>query len=159
MKDIYEVLKHHGIPYEKYEHPAVFTTQEADVVCTNIPGKQAKNLFLTNGKGDRHFLITIAHDKRADLKHLSQRFGQKGLRFASPERLQKYLGLTPGSVSPLGLINDMNKEVAFFIDAELLEHDMLYVHPNINTATVGIKVSDFKKLLESLGREITSVVI
>jgi Ala-tRNA(Pro) deacylase len=153
MKDIYEALKELNVAYDTYEHPAVFTTKEADLVCGKIPGKQAKNLFLTNEKGNRHFLVTIAHDKRADLAKLAILFGEKRLRFASPERLLKYLGLTPGSVSPFGLINDTDKAVEFFIDSDLVEQGKIYVHPNINTATLGISTGDFKKFLEFTGHD------
>ena len=159
MLDVYEVLTNHTIAFEKYEHPAVFTTAEADLVCKLIPGKQCKNLFLTNDKGTKHFLVTIAHDKRADLKQLCQLLNQKGLRFASAQRLQKYLGLTPGSVSPLGLINDTDKAVEFLIDSELLNQEKIYIHPNINTATLGIRVEDFRRLLQSLGYGVTPITV
>ena len=154
MKDIYQFLKEQNIIYDKYEHPAVFTTKEADLICKDIPGKQAKNLFLTNDKGSKHFLVTIAHNKRVDLKRLSEFLGQKSLRFASAERLLKYLGLTPGSVSPLGLINDSKKEVEFVLDTELASQDKIYIHPNINTATLGIKIKDFKNFLNNLDHTI-----
>ena len=159
MLNVYEVLKNHSIVFEKYEHPAVFTTAEADILCKQIPGKQCKNLFLTNDKGTKHFLVTIAHDKRADLKQLGELLGQKGLRFASAERLQKYLGLTPGSVSPLGLINDTSHDVEFLIDSELLEQERIYCHPNINTATLGIKVEDFSRLLQSLAYKVGPITV
>ncbi len=157
MPDVYEVLRMYQIPFERFDHPAVFTTAEADVVCANLPGKQVKNLFLTNDKGSKHFLVTIAHDKRADLKQLAQLLGQKGLRFASAERLHKYLGLTPGSVSPLGLIHDTNHDVEFLIDSELLDHEKIYIHPNINTATLAITIENFTRLLHELGYEIKTV--
>ncbi len=159
MPDVYEILKLHSVPYDQYDHPAVFTTAEADRICQDIPGKQCKNLFLTNDKGTKYFLITIGHDKRADLKQLGQLLGQKGLRFASAERLQKYLGLTPGSVSPLGLINDTNKAVEFLIDGELLDQEKIYIHPNINTATLGIRVDDFTKLLQKLGYALKTITV
>jgi len=159
MSDVYKILEKHQVPYEKFDHPAVFTTAEADLLVKNIPGKQCKNLFLTNDKGDKHFLVTIAHDKRADLKKLSQFLDQRHLRFASPERLMKYLGLTPGSVSPLGLINDINKEVEFIIDQDLLKQDKIYIHPNINTATLGIPVADFQRLLEEIGYSLRTIVV
>jgi Ala-tRNA(Pro) deacylase len=151
LQDIYKTLKDFDIPYDEYRHQAVFTTAEADTICKDIPGKQAKNLFLTNDKGTKHFLVTIPHDKKAGLKDLARFLNQKSLRFASPERLHKYLGLTPGSVSPFGLINDANKEVEFIIDKELISEKKIFIHPNINTATLGVKTSDFKKFLTLLG--------
>ncbi len=153
MQNIYDVLKSLDIAYNRYEHPAVFTVEEADLVCGQIPGKQAKNLFLTNEKGTRHFLVTISHDKRADLGKLAATLGEKRLRFASSERLMKCLGLTPGSVSPLGLINDDANAVEFFISRDLAEQEKIYVHPNINTATLGIAMDDFRKFLAHLGHD------
>jgi Ala-tRNA(Pro) deacylase len=153
MRNIYDVLKDLDIAYDVYEHPAVFTVEEADIVCGQIPGKQAKNLFLTNEKGTRHFLVTIGHDRRADLGKLAALFGEKRLRFASPERLMEYLGLTPGSVSPCGLINDETGAVEFFISRDLADQEKLYIHPNINTATLGIAMDDFRKFLAHLGHD------
>jgi Ala-tRNA(Pro) deacylase len=153
MKDIYIVLEELNIPYERYDHPAVFTVAEAEKAA-NVPGKQCKNLFLTNDKGTKHFLATIPHDKRIDLKALGVLIGQKGLRFASPERLMKYLSLMPGSVSPLGLVNDANHDVEFLLDREQEQEEKIYIHPNINTTTLGIKMEDFKRLLNGLGHTI-----
>ncbi len=159
MEDLYQILQQYQIAYDKYEHPAVFTIAEAELLCKDIPGKQAKNLFLTNDKGKKHFLVTISHDKKVDLKQLALVLGEKSLRFASADRLLKYLGLPPGSVSPLGLINDLNREVEFVLDDELLKKDKIYIHPNINTATLGIRTSDFSHLIKSLGYEIKPIQI
>ena len=156
MATIFEVLKKLNIPYEAYEHPAVFTVAEANLIAGIVPGKQAKNLFLTNEKGIHHFLVTLTHDKRADLNKLAAMLGEKRLRFASPERLRKYLDLTPGSVSPLSLINDTEKSVRFVIDADLLAEEKIYVHPNINTATLGMTITDFKKFLATTGHDMTT---
>jgi len=159
MRDVYEVLKEHGVPYEKYEHVAVFTTDEAEKAWTGFSGKKVKNLFLTNRKGDKYYLVSIAHDKRADLKKLGEQLCEKRLQFVSPEGLMRYLGLTPGSVSPLGLINDEKREVTFLLDEELLNQDTIYIHPNINTATLAIPTNEFKRFIESLGYAVVPLTV
>ena len=100
-----------GIPYELFEHPPVHTADEAAIHWQSIPGAAVKNLFLRNKKGDRHYLVILGIDKQADLRHLVKVIGDDRLSFGSPERLQKYLGVTPGSVSPLGLIHDSARAV------------------------------------------------
>jgi len=152
--DVYEFLKKHNIAYEKYGHPAVFTAEEAKTLAAHVPGQQTKNLFLCDDKKRRFYLVTIMDEKRADLKHLREFLGEKSLRFAPPDKLLEYLGLTPGSVSILGLINDANHLVSFAIDEDLLKLDKIYVHPNINTATLAIDIEDFKKILSLTGHEL-----
>ena len=159
MRDVYEVLKEHGVPYEKYEHVAVFTTDEAEKAWTGFSGKKVKNLFLTNRKGDKYYLVSIAHDKRADLKKLGEQLCEKRLQFVSPEGLMRYLGLTPGSVSPLGLINDEKREVTFLLDEELLNQDTIYIHPNINTATIVVAWPDFLRFLAACGNPVQYVSV
>jgi Ala-tRNA(Pro) deacylase len=154
MKDIYTVLDNLQIKYEKHEHPAVFTVEEADKYNIKLDSGSTKNLFLRNKKGDKHFLVVIQSSKKADLKKLQAFLELDKLSFASPERMMKYLGLTPGSVSPFGLINDINKEVTAVIDQCLLKEKKVGFHPNINTATLIISSEDFKKFLDSTGNKI-----
>ena len=90
-------------------------------------------------------------EKKVDLKSLKERVGESALSFASPERLEKYLGLTPGSVSPFGIINDVNHDVTVLLDRDLLRHDALGFHPNINTATLVIQTEDFQRFLDHCG--------
>jgi Ala-tRNA(Pro) deacylase len=152
--DVYEFLKQNNISYEKYDHPAVFTAEEAKTLAAHVPGQQTKNLFLCDDKKKRFYLVTIMDEKRANLKHLGEFLGEKSLRFAPIDKLLEYLGITPGSVSILGLINDINHAVSFSIDEDLLKLDKIYVHPNINTATLAISIEDFKKILSITGHEI-----
>ena len=154
MDEILTLLNSLNIPYKLYGHRAVFTNQESGQ--TDIPEvrESAKNLFLRNQDKSQYYLITLKHDKRADLKAFTQNIGEKKLSFASPEDLKNLLGLTPGSVSPLGLFNDKQKRVEFYLDKDLAAGQRLCVHPNINTATVAINLNDFKRLITHLGREI-----
>jgi Ala-tRNA(Pro) deacylase len=160
MKDIYKILKDLKINFKGYEHQAVFTVEEALKHKGEIDGAKIKNLFLRNKKGDRHFLFITDAFKNVDLKKLSEVTGERKLGFASHERLQKYLKLTPGSVSPLGIINDINKEVIVLLDKELLDNNnKLNFHPNVNTATIQISKDDFLKFIKWSGNKVMEIEI
>jgi Ala-tRNA(Pro) deacylase len=158
MSDIYHILSTLNIHYEKYEHPPVFTVEEAEKYDRG-DAVHSKNLFLRNKKGNRHYLVVTAASKQINIKELETKLEEKNLSFASSERLLNYLGLTPGSVSPFGLINDMNKEVQVVVDQDLLRGDKQAFHPNINTATLVISTPDFKKFLECTGNKISYLEI
>lgn len=148
MNDIYNVLNKLGILYEKHEHPAVFTVADAVKYYVKIDGAHNKSIFLRNKKADKYYLILTLDSKRVNLKELQIFLTESKLSFASPEKLMEYLGLTPGSVSPFGLINDKNKIVEVIVDEELLKFDKQGFHPNINTVTLIITTEDLKKFLE-----------
>lgn len=154
MDNVYEFLKKLNILYTIYNHEAVFTIEESRQHRINTEFGENKNLFLRNKKGDKHYLVTLDASKRLDLDKFAISLNEKKVNFASEDRLKKYLHLTPGSVSPFGLINDIQKEVVFVLDNDLLKHDYLGFHPNINTQTVVLKTSDFKKFLESAGNQV-----
>lgn len=149
--DVYKFLDSHHIPYTKHEHEAVFTVEEANKLYDHIPGAHTKNLFLHNKDKTKYYLVIIASHKRADLKKLAQELEEKKLHFAKPEELQTYLQLTPGSVSALGLINDMEHRVAVIVDQELWESSYVNAHPNINTATLTFAQNDLRKLFTTTG--------
>ena len=144
---VYEVLRKLGIAYVKHEHPPVYTVDQAEQYWEDIQGTHCKNIFLRNKKGKRHYLVIMLSSKKADLNALERQLGEDRLSFASPERMMRYLGLEPGSVSPFGLINDSKKEVQVIIDRDLRRAEIVNFHPNINTATVGIDFTDFEKFL------------
>jgi Ala-tRNA(Pro) deacylase len=144
---VYAALDALGIRYERHEHPAVFTSADASKYWDPIPGTQCKNLFLRNKKGDRHYLVILEISKRADLKDLVKVVADDRLSFGSPDRLMARLGLTPGSVSPFGLINDAEGSVRVIIDRDLRGKDRLIFHPNINTASVIISWADLETFL------------
>ena len=154
MSDIYQVLDNLNITYKKFDHLAVFTIPEAEKHCGHIPGGKSKNILLRNRKGDKHYLIVVKGNKRLNLEKLSGILNESKLSFASEKRLMKYLGLTPGAVSPFGLINDVEKEVGVIVDSDLLEYAELQYHPNINTSTLVLSSVDFKKFLENSGNKI-----
>jgi len=157
MNDIYKTLDLLKIKYTKYSHPAVFTVEEAEKYDRGIDAGKSKNLFLRNKKGNSHYLLVIESKKTTDLKKLALLLNENKLGFASPERLKEYLGLTPGSVSPFGLINNADKSVHVLIDKTLLKYKKLAFHPNINTATLAISTEDFKKFLERTDNKITFI--
>lgn len=157
MKDIYKILDELAIPYTRHDHPAVFTCEEADKYDLQIPGGHTKNLFLRNRKGDKHFLVIIPSTKMVDLKKLEGQISEKKIAFASPERMLLILGVTPGSVTPFGLINDEEKNTVVIVDKALWENEILNFHPNVNTATLGVKREDFKRFLEWCGNKVISL--
>jgi Ala-tRNA(Pro) deacylase len=127
---------------------------EAETHWADIDALPAKNLFLRNQKGTRHFLVVLAFTRRADLAALGERFGERKLGFASPERLQAYLGLTPGSVSPFGLINDREHRAEVAIDVAIRDAARVAFHPNVNTATLVVSGADFQRYLTAVGHQV-----
>jgi Ala-tRNA(Pro) deacylase len=146
---VYDALDAMGIPYQKYEHPPVFTSDEAAEHWGPIQATQVKNLFLRNKKGNRQYLVILGIGKQADLRELVKIIGDDRFSFGSPERLMETLGVTPGSVSPFGLLHPGSKEVRVIIDQDLRSADKLIFHPNLNTASVTISVADFERFLST----------
>ena len=144
---VYDALDAMGIQYETYEHPPVFTGEEAAQHWGPIQATQVKNLFLRNKKGDRQYLVILRIDKQADLRQLVKIIGDDRFSFGSPERLMATLGVTPGSVSPFGLLHEGSKDVRVIVDQDLRAADKLIFHPNLNTASVTISVADFERFL------------
>lgn len=144
---LYKVLEELNITFDYYEHPPAATIEEAKKYWKDIESAHCKNLFFRNHKGNRHYLVIIEHTQDLGIRDLEQRLKQGKLTFASPHRMEKYLGLTPGSVSPLGLINDHSHHVHLFIDENLRKFDRISFHPCINTASLVIKYRDFEKFL------------
>ncbi len=145
---LYEILDSLEIKYEYYEHAAAFTIGIAKKAWKNIPSTHCKNLFFRNHKGNKHYLVILEHDHNLAVKDLEAKLKQGKISFASPKRLKEYLGLTGGSVSPFGLINDKNNHVHVFLDHNLRKSEKISFHPNINTASLVIKYSDFEKFLK-----------
>lgn len=151
---LYDVFDELGIEYTRYEHPPVYTVEEAQQYWKDIQGAHAKNLFLRNNKGNRHYLVVLEQSKSADLKDLSAKLASGKLSFASERRLQEHLGLDTGAVSPFGIINDDKKAVILVIDRALQKQDSVNFHPNVNTATVNLSFKDFEKFLKHCGNQV-----
>ena len=149
--DIYGYLSKLGIEYLRCDHAAVYTVEQSSRLVPYLPGAKTKNLFLRDRKGRRHWLVSVKADKRVDLKASAPLLKTGKLSFASPERLLKHLGLEPGSVTLLGLINDHNHAVEVVIDRGLWESDRIQCHPLVNTATLSLTRPDLQRFLESSG--------
>src|SRR5215813_6162953 len=137
------------IPFDPYQHPPIATAEEGEAHWAGIDAVHCKNLFLRNQRGDRHYLVILEHTKRADLRAVANQIGDGKLSFGSPERLFKHLGVTPGSVSPFGLIHDAAHDVRVCLDRDLKTGGRISFHPNINTATLVITFADFERFLAS----------
>ncbi len=148
---LYEVFKALEIGFDYYEHPPVPTVEEAAKYWKDLDATHCKNLFFRNHKGNRHYLVIMEHTRELNIRDLEQRLRQGKLSFASPQRLMKYLGLTPGSVSPMGLINDHEQHVHLFLDHNLESSERISFHPCINTASIVIAYADFMKFLAHCG--------
>ncbi len=149
--DIQQFLSLHGMTLVRHEHAAVFTVAESERISPRLPGIKTKNLFLRDKKGHNHFLVTLPADLAIDLIQLGDMLGAGRLSFASPERLLKYLGVSPGSVSVLGLFNDPTHQVQCVIEQTLWEADAIQAHPLINTATMILPHHELERFLAATG--------
>lgn len=149
--ELFKVLGELCISFEYHEHPPLATIEEAIIHWQDYNSGRCKNIFFRNHKGDRHYLVILEHLRLLNIHDLEKRLKQGKLTFASDQRLKKYLGVEPGSVSPFGLINDKENHVHLFIDEKLKEFDRLAFHPNDNTASLIITRSDLIKFLDHTG--------
>ncbi len=151
MQEFYDFLKANEVAYDRHDHPAVYTVEESDRLVPKLPGAKTKNLFLRDDKGKRHFLVMVPSDKQVNLKGLTGEIGIKRISFASPQRLQKYLGLEPGAVSPMAVYNDKDHDVEVFFDRDLWESDAFQFHPLVNTSTIVITRDNMERFLNATG--------
>lgn len=141
-----------GIGYQRFDHAAVFTCDEAErAVPAGLGAAHTKNLFLRDSKGRRHWLLVTLCAKQVDLRALGERVMGDRVSFASPERLAKYLGVTPGSVTILGLLNDADRAVELLIDEDVWAMDRWQAHPLVNTATLIIAKPDVERFFAATG--------
>ena len=152
--DIYAFLDEQGIGYQRVDHAPVYTCEQARELVPPLPGMEVKNLFLRDKKGRRHFLVVLGYDKSVDLKALSGLLQAPGLTLASPERLAGYLGVEPGSVTLLAVVNDAEAAVEVVFDAEAWAAERLRCHPLVNTATLSIARVDLERLLGVTGHAV-----
>lgn len=147
-QSIYEYLNSLGIDYEVTEHRAVYNMAELSDVSFPYPESIAKNLFVCDDKKRNYYLITVKGDKRVDLKAFRCTYGTRPLSLAKEEDLKTVLGLTPGSVTPFGILNDKEHKTHFFLDEDFLPPpSIIGVHPNENTATVWLKTEDLLRII------------
>lgn len=147
-------LETNEIFYILHTHPAVFTVPEAQIHCGHIPGMHCKNLFVQDKRKGQLYLITIPSDQRLDLKKFRMQIGASKIRFGSPEDLQEKLGLTKGSVSPLGLVNDTAHQVIYLIARTVWDSPLVNFHPNINSETLELTREAFHGIIRACATEV-----
>ena len=152
-QEVKTFLEEKNIPFEWVEHKAVFTIEEMEELGLESMDEIAKNLFLRDQKGKRHFLVVVKGMKQVNLKELGEKLGTK-LSFASEERLEKYMGLKKGAVTPLGILNDENCEVEVYMDEDLCKLERIGVHPNDNTASVYLSPADLLNIIKEHGNSL-----
>ena len=151
MNDFFNYLAEHDIAYERHDHPAVYTIEEADRLVPPLPAAKTKNLFLRDSKGRRHFLIIVGGDKQVDIKGLQTVLGTSRLSFGSPKRLKEYLGIEPGAVSLFAVINDTEHKVEVIADKAIWSASAFQFHPLVNTSTLVVSNEGIRRFLESTG--------
>ena len=148
---MYEALERMGISFEYYEHPEAPTIEIAARFYRGEGTTLCKNLFFRNHKGNRHYLVIMDSRYAMDIHDIEHRLHQGKLSFASPERMMKYLGVKPGSVSLFTLVNDKSHEVTLFVDRNLLKAERVSFHPNDNRASLVISRDDMMRFVENIG--------
>lgn len=148
-----QFLRDMGIEFERTEHPAVYNMAELAQISIPHPEADAKNLFVRDDKKRQYYLITVRGDKRVDLKEFRRAQGTRPLSFASAEELSSILGLIPGAVTPLGVLNDEARRVKVFLD-RAFAGGLVGVHPNDNTATLWLRAEDLIRVVREHGNEI-----
>lgn len=159
-QEVYDFIKSKNIWHEITEHEAVFNMDELSKIEVPYNDCDAKNLFVRDDKKENYYLITVKGNKRVDLKEFRKRYDVRPISFASAEDLMKYLNLIPGSVSPLGLLNDKERKVKFYLDDSFFKDDKIIgIHPNDNTATIWLKVDDLINIIKEHGSKIEIINI
>ena len=159
-EQVYDFLNRRGVWFEITEHPAVYNMAELAQISIPYPEADAKNLFVRDDKKQSYYLITVRGDKRVDLKAFRAAQRTRPLSFASADELKALLGLIPGAVTPLGILNDAAARVKVFIDQDFLQAPgLIGVHPNENTATVWMKTVDLVEIIREHGNALEVISI
>ncbi len=153
QQQVYDYLASCGITFDYYEHPEAPTIEIASQFFRGEGTVLCKNLFFRNHKGNKHYLVIMDARHNMDIHDIEHKLHQGKLSFASPERMMKYLGVRPGSVSLFTLVNDVNHEVILFVDNQLLQAEKVSFHPNDNTASLVISKDDMLKFIERIGNK------
>jgi len=157
MSDFYQFLEQNQIAYERYDHPPVYTVEEAKRLVPPLPAAKTKNLFLRDRKGQRHLLVVVPADKRVDIKALPRVVGSDRLSFGSAERLKKYLDVEPGAVTLLAIFNDPQHEVELIVDEKLWEAKAVQFHPLVNTSTLVISRENLRRFIAKTGHKVSVI--
>lgn len=154
---VYEELDKLNISFEIIEHPPAFTSEEADAYIEGKEGVRTKTLLLCNRKKTGFFLIVMDDTKRLDMKRLGLLIGEKGMQFASEEKLMEKMAIRPGTVSIFGLLNNQAKDIRVYIDKDILSEQTMTFHPNDNTKTLFLLTEDVCRFITETGYDYTVV--
>lgn len=151
---VYDLLERLDVPFERVDHDAVGTIEGCAEIEKLLDIEICKNLFLRNSKGDQYYLLMLPGGKHLVTKDLAKKIGSTRLSFGTPEKMEEYLDITPGSVSALGLMNDHGNNIQFLVDNDIKKWEYFGCHPCINTSSLKIKTADlFSKILPAVGHE------
>lgn len=156
---VYEALAALNIPYERIEHGEARTMDALTEVDAAMGADHCKNLFLCNRQGTEFYLLLLGGEKKFRTAEVSKQLGVARLSFASAEKLDEYLGLEPGSVTPMGLINDRERRVTVLIDRDLRKAERIMVHPNVCTASICLSGEDLFRYLAARGNRTVDVTV
>ena len=159
-QEVYDYLKEKNIWHEITEHRAVYNMDELSQVDIPYPEANGKNLFLRDDKKRNYYIITVKGDKRVDLNEFRKKNNTRPLSFASEDDLMNIMNLIPGSVTPLGVLNNKETKVKVFIDEDFVKSPgLIGIHPNDNTATVWLKTEDLIDIIKEHGNQVNLVKI
>ena len=151
MTDLTSFLDAHDITYVRHDHPPVFTCEEEQKYVPESGAARTKNLFMRDRRGRRHLLLVTLCSKSVSIAAFTETSGSDRLSFASPERLMKHLGVEPGSVTLLGLVNDVEHAVELYVDADVWNAPSIHAHPLRNDATLVLSHEDVVRFLAATG--------
>ena len=144
-------LQELGIIFDVVEHPPVFTTEQADSYIEGMEGVRTKSMFLTNRKKTQYYLLIMDDKKRLDMDDFKVQVGANRIHMASADSLAEKMQLSPGTVSPFGLLNNEEKDILVYFDKDIVSEDIMTFHPNTNEKTIFIKIQDLFRFLDSIG--------
>lgn len=148
---MYAALNAQGIAYERFAHEAAMTMRDCEAYDQGRAAAHCKNLFLTNRQGTQFYILLIVGDKSFKTKYISKQLNVSRLSFATAEQLHEKLKLSPGAVTPMGLIHDVSREITLLIDRDITAWEEIIVHPNVNTASIILKTKALLEFLRTLG--------
>ncbi len=155
MDQLLALLSQLQIPFTRYDHPAVFSCDESLKLCPPMPGSHTKQLLMKAKNKEIYVLAIVMHDKRVDTRALAKEIGVQSFSFATPEKMLELLGVTPGSVTPFGLIHDQNHVIQIVVDEDAWNIGKFLFHPLVNTATLSIDKAGFETFLKHTGHGFT----
>ena len=156
--DLLNWMRNNDLRFELFEHEPLHSVSDSkhvqELIDPSGQGVHVKNLFLRSAK-KAQFLVTLEQDRKIDLKALGSHLGKGKLSFGSPERLMTALGVKPGAVTPLAMIQGTSQNVAFYLDPKVWSGDIVFMHPLINTRTISLEKAIFRRFLELIEAEVT----